>query len=437
MTGDVLAARASAQPLRSQPVPATGSAADDALRALLCLSIATLVFEGPLRWAGALSGWANLIYLRDAIPVGSVVFLFARSLLLRGWLDVPVAAVTSVLILHALVALVLGLAPFQVAFGLKTFMYLLYGMAMWPLLQDRWPALLRVAAGVWAVSLAGVALDFAIGPFPWEGLEYETAFGAAHTTWRWWIADGIPRLPGFARSSFNAAMILGISGALTLIRLRRPWSRAIVVALTFAGIAATTSKGMLLAFPLAAAWLVYPAGAGQARTGRWLIHSLCALGLVLPLAMVLLGIGTGLRPDDWPELSLTAWERFSRVWPEAFELLPSGIAGLLGGGLGSIGTPQLFGLDPHRFNPGDSVAVFLLVNFGVAGALYYLLPALMLRRVAAVADDGVARAYAALLIIGYGYGISISMLEEMFFAIALGLALGAAFKAIGSRPARP
>jgi hypothetical protein len=434
LTTQVLGTRGPAWP---HHVPAAGTAVDQLLRVLLGVFVATLVVEGPLRWAAALSGWPNLLYLRDAIPAGSLAVLVMRSFVLHRWLDLSILLAAAVLAIHALAGLMLGLAPFQVALGFKTFMYLLYGIAMWPLLQDRWPAVLRAAGVVWAVSLSGLALDFAIGPMPWEGMEYDTAFGVVATTWTWWQSAGIPRLPGLARASFNAAMILGISGVLAMVGLGRPSLRLLVAGLTFAGILVTTSKGMLLAFPLATAWLLHASGGdGHARAGRWMIHALCALGLAFPAMAAVFDLGAGQRPDAWPDLIQSAWERFSQVWPAAFDLLPQGIAGLLGGGLGSIGTPQLFGFHPHRFNPGDSLAVFLLVNFGIAGALYYVLPALTVRGAVAGSQDGVARAYVALLVIGYGYGSSISMIEETFFATTLGIALGAALSGLERRRER-
>jgi hypothetical protein len=431
LSTDVLANPVAAGPAWPQGASGASAGVDHLLRVLLCVFIATLVVEGPLRWAAALSGWPNLLYLRDAIPAGSVLVLLLRPFVLHRWLDLPILVAGSVLVLHALAGILLGLAPFQVAFGFKTFLYLLYGMAMWPLLQRRWPSVLRGAVVVCAVTLSGLAVCFAIGPMPWEGLEYDTAFGAVATTWRWWLEGGIERLPGFARSSFNAAMIAGISGLLAMAWLRRPWLRLALACLVFAGILATTSKGMLLAFPLAAAWLAYPSdGPGHARAGRWMVQGLCALGLALPATVLLLDVGAGVRPQEWPDLVHSAWERFSQVWPEAFELLPPGMAGVFGAGLGGIGTPQLFGFHPHRFNPGDSLAVFLLVDFGIAGIVYYALPALALRAVVAGSPPGVARVSVALLVIGYGYGHSISMLEETFFATALGLAIGAAFSAL-------
>jgi hypothetical protein len=54
---------------------------------------------------------------------------------------------------------------------------------------------------------------------------------------------------------------------------------------------------------------------------------------------------------------------------------------------------------------------------------------LSLHRVAALQTATVHRAYVALLLIAYGYGVSINMVEESFFAIVFGLCCGVAASA--------
>jgi hypothetical protein len=126
---------------------------------------------------------------------------------------------------------------------------------------------------------------------------------------------------------------------------------------------------------------------------------------------------------------LSVWERFTVMWPLAFDLLPEGPQALLGAGLGSIGSPQLYGDAPHRMNAADNFAVFMMINFGLPGLCYYALPALLLRRVASTQTATVHGACVAILVIAYGYGMSISMVEESFFAVCFGLCCGVATSA--------
>ena len=405
---------------------AIGQAADRTGDAFLCLLLgvylASLVFEGPLRYALARTGFPNALYLRDAIPAGTLAFLFLRSLIVDKAIEPRIAVPVALLVLHGALATLFGVSFFSILFGFKIFMFLPYGMAMWPLVRRRFETALTAASIIFAVTLAGVLLNFLLERLPWEGFEYESAFGTVTATRMWWIPGGISRLPGFTRTSFNAAMILGITGMLTMVKFRRFLPGAAVALMTIAALLATTSKGMILAFPVAALWLLADR---NGASGRMLVYVLCAVTLAFPFVIVLFDLGSSMPASAFPPLIVSAWERFTMMWPLAFDLLPDGPAAALGAGLGSIGTPQLYGAAPHRVNAADSLAVFMMVNFGLLGLLYYVAPALAQRRVAGTENAIVRRAYTGVLVIAYGYGISISMIEESFFAICLGLALGA------------
>jgi hypothetical protein len=404
-------------------------AADSVLCVLLGAYLVTLAFEGPLRYALALAGLPDALYVRDAIPAGSLLFLFCRAMFARGELDLRIAVPASVLALHAAYAALMGVALFSIAFGIKIFMFIPYGVAMWPLVRKRMRIGLAFMVALFAATLAGVLANFFAGTLPWEGLEYTTAFGATTTTRTWWIPGGIARLPGFTRTSFNAAMILGITGVLAMVYARRQALQLLIAAAGLAGIVLTTSKGMILAFPVAAAWLVlrnrWP------LRGHLLVGVLCAVTFALPPLVVYSGLAAVLSADELPVQLMSVWERFSQMWPEAFALLPDGPAALLGGGPGSIGTPQAYGASPHLLNAADNIAVFMLVSLGLPGLFYCAIPALGLRRVAATQPREVHAACAALLMLAYGYGMSISMIEESFFSIMFGLCLGAVVAAPG------
>jgi len=398
---------------------------DSLLSVLLGLYITTLLFEGVLRYVFATAGFPNALYVRDVIPVVSVLFLFLRALLADRRIELPIAIALVLLACHAAWAMVLGVNNFAIAFGLKIFMFIPYGMAMWPLVRRRWRFALTFAAAMFAVTAAGVFANFFLQKMPWEGLEYQTAFGSVTSTRLWWVPGGFSRLPGFARTSFDAAMILGITGMLALLRFRHLAVRLSIIALGLVAIVLTTSKGMILAFPVAASWLI-AADRWPWMKGRVLVTTLCAVTAVLPLLMVGYNLSTSMHASNFPAAINSVWERFSMVWPQAFDLLPDGPAALLGAGPGSIGTPQLYGAAPHHFNPADNLAIFLVVNFGLLGLGYYALPAWILPKVADFESTEIHRAYVGMLVIAYGYGMSISMIEESFFCLFFGLSLGIA-----------
>src|SRR6185369_574937 len=126
------------------------------------------------------------LYLRDAIPVATLVVLFLRPLLSENRVDLAVAIPAALLAFHAAYSAIAGVAFFAIAFGLKIFMFIPYGMAMWPLLRQRLDRCLTAASIMFAVTSAGVFANALLGTMPWEGLEYQTAFGTNSTTLMWW-----------------------------------------------------------------------------------------------------------------------------------------------------------------------------------------------------------------------------------------------------------
>jgi hypothetical protein len=408
--------------------PGADRAGDFLLCALLIVYLSSLLGEGALRYMLAVSGVPNALYLRDAIPAATLAALFLRSLFSEDKIDLVIAIPMALLVFHATYSAMAGLALFSIAFGLKIFIFIPYGMAMWPLVRRRFALSLMVASIMFAVALLGVFANFFLEKMPWEGLEYETAFGEVSTTREWWMSDGTRRLPGFARTSFNAAMILGITGLLALIRFRRLLAQLLITVSAIAAIVLTTSKGMVLGFPLAAFWVMVQQRKPR-LSGAGLVGTVCIATLALPLSIVYFGLSSSMSVSSFPTLLVSVWERFTMMWPLAFDLLPEGPQAVLGAGLGSIGTPQSFGGAPHRFNAADNFSIFMLINFGLPGLCYYALPALSLRKVAAAETAMIYRAYVGLLLIAYGYGMSINMAEESFFAVMFGLCCGAATRA--------
>lgn len=398
--------------------------ADSVLCALLGIYLGSLVLEGVIRYLLVLAGVPNAIYLRDAIPLATLALLFVRPLVNDGKIDLAILLPAGVLAFHAAYSAMAGVAFFSIAFGLKILMFIPYGMAMWPLVRQRFDQALRWASFMFVVTAAGVVVNFVFGAMPWEGLEYESAFGTVSTTRVWWMGDAA-RLPGFARTSVDAAMILGITGLLTLMRFGRLWQQAGIAGCAAVGIVLTTSKGMILAFPLAALWVIVQQRNPKMK-GAFLLWTLCGASAVLPLSMVFLGLGSEMSDASIPTILLSLWERFTSSWPEAFDLMPDGAQGLLGAGIGSIGSPQMYGNTAHMFSAADNFAVYMIVSFGVPGLLYYAAPVLLAGKVAAVESDMVHRAFIGMLLLAYGYGAATSMAEASFFSVFFGLCCGCA-----------
>jgi hypothetical protein len=384
--------------------------------------LTTFVFEGPLRYGLAKSGFPNALYLRDAVAVIAIAFIFFRSLLTRGWIEPCIAFVLCILLFHFLLGLFFDLPLFQALFGFKVFVALVFGVAVCPILERRFSLLLGILAVFFLISVLGIFVNYIVQKMPWEGLNYETAFGMVAGTREWWIPGGIRRLPGLSRTSFDAAMIVGISGFTCMLLFKRVWLRLLIAAIALMAIILTTTKGMNQAFLIITLWMLFRNRPVFLPMGRLLVFTLLALAVALPSVVVFFDIGNAVMKQDVPFLLTSLWDRFSWMWPKAFDLMTEPENYILGNGLGSIGTPQSYGQDYRQLNAADNIFVFTFVIFGPLSLLYLCYPAW---RVLRSPDCGDITIWViGFLIICYGYGLTTNMLEQPFFSALLGMVFG-------------
>jgi hypothetical protein len=397
--------------------------------ALFCLYLSTYVVEGALRYALFSIGRPNLIYFRDLIAVCSVAFLFCRALFLQRQLDAPITVTACVLFAHACIGFAQGLDFYQIAFGVKVFLSLLYGVALWPVVCSRTKTLYVVIWLFFVVNAIGIAINWYLGSMPWEGQLYDTAFGAVTTTREWW-ADGVRRLPGVARASYDAALMAGLCGIAIVASSTRLFIRIFVSAIAMSVIVLTTTKGMILALSIGTIWLLLPRSSANLRLGRLIVFALLFTTCALPTLVVLYDWGAEFSSAQIPGFMSSLWERFQDMWPHAFKILSSPLHILVGAGIGAIGIPQTISTSFVELNAADNVFIYYLVDFGLLGVLYLAFPALVSARVCIKERPPIGYVYLGLLIIAYGYGMTTNMAEEPFFSVFFGLAYGLAFSQI-------
>lgn len=416
------------------PVPgadASSRRADRTMVWVCALWLTTFLLEGPLRAALQQFGVANLLYARDLIPVAGVVLGFAVPLVHRRALPPGLVLVTWLLAVHLCVGLLVGGTLFQRLFGLKMFMPLLFAVAIFPSVRNEFALFMRFMACFFVVTVAGVLVNHAVGAMPWEGLTYDTAFGSMQTTKQWWIPGGTSRLPGFTRASFDAAMIIGVTGAMVLALTRSRWLRALIFAAGTVAIVLTTSKGMVVAFAVAAGWLlVANRSAASLTVGKFIACGLLVVTCLVPTLFMVVSVSE--NTNDVPDLLMSLWDRFSWMWPAAYALLPDGFGALTGTGLGGIGTALAHAPEGTAWNAADSIFVYYFVTFGLVGIAYLAFPLLAVLGADADADPN-AFVRVAVLIIAFGYGLSINMIEQPVFATVFGLLYAQGFARLRER----
>ena len=408
--------------------PLTRMKLDDCLFFALIFYLATFVFEALIRYELAQAHLENLLYFRDLIYGLSVAILAMRAILQRNQIHFGNSAIALVLLIHFIMGMLNGLALFSQLLAIKVFFPLLYGSAMWPIVSQRFTAFLLWMRFFFFASLLAVALQKIFGAMFWENQTYETAFGVSHTSRTWWT-DGELRLAGVARTSFDAAVMIGLGAFSSLLLARKAWQRIIICILSLVGIFWTTTKGMLMVFFVLSLWFLFSNTRHRFTIGRAIASVYFVLAVSLPIIVVFYDLGNHGSVRTAPPFLSSLWDRFSWMWPNAFDLFNQSWQYLTGMGIGAIGTAQLFGPDYYRVNAGDNIFVYCFVTFGVMAAPYLAFP-LFQTWYRPGGNDQRSIWQIGILLMTFGYGMTTNIIEEAFFCCMVGLCFGAAFSVI-------
>ena len=321
------------------------------------------VLDGAIRYTLANAGLTSLVYLPKTLLALMVVAALAADLA-RGRMSAAQLGALALLaagVVHGY--LVLGNAV-QVAFGLWVLIPFLGGIVALPALLRALPRVRRYAFFLWAVAVGGVLINV-VHPWPWIGLEYGLG-GVAIEGSRLWGTEGLVRLPGFSRASFEAANQILLLAAVLLV-CSRGWRRLLVWLLSGVSIALTTSKTPLLAYLVLTAfclthhvlpryaWRLVPVG-------------LATLCVALPLSTLLVSYDFSAALQDPVPRALLAslGDRLESVWPETLAMVVEDGNVVLGRGVGGIGMAhQYFGT--AAYSPADNLGVYLYALFGILG----------------------------------------------------------------------
>jgi hypothetical protein len=390
------------------------------LAAALALYFLTFVLEGPLRYVLALASFETALYARDAVLLSAIILATLRHL--RRPLSMYVVGMLFLLSFHSLTGVLFTAQPLQVAFGLKMILPFVLGVVIykWARLESR--ALHATVLFFFVVTVTGIFLNY-FQPFDWEGFSYRIGETNVQGAVRWWHDGGQKRLAGFARSSYDAAILVVACATFLAIYIRNVPGKLLLWAVAGFAIVLTTTKGALFAYAVLSLFFAVRMRLG--RNG----HSWALGFLWLPAGiMILLPVYSGVldvRLDfDSPieRLLLGSYaERMENVWPRAFENLGQAGSFMIGRGIGGIGTPQLY-FEPALWNFADNLFVFIYSTCGIIAFAYIFFflwqaQGLKLRR----SVDALTYANLMFALI---YGITTAVLENAVIAFLLGLACG-------------
>ena len=378
----------------------------------------TLVFEGPLRYTLSSIGLGTLIYLRDLLGASCIFVGVFWAVRVRRNIYDPLVVTVYFLVMFALLGLLIQeVTIFSTAFGIKIYAVLIFGIAAAEGVTQHRKTFERAILLFGLASSLGVLINYAVGKLPWEALTYETAFGIVSTTKEWW-AEGERRLSGFARASFDAAMVIGLSAGLILPTKNRLYV-ATIGSLFLASVYLTTSKSMILAVALLIAWLLFTPQRFRHRTGLFICTCFLLLMICLPAISCTFEFNEQLMYQVPHGLS-SFIERIVSMWPKSCAILNSPYSWIFGGGIGSIGVPQQYMRLTGGYSSGDNLFVYLYVSGGLvwATAFIYSYVKSIREKSFALFDRDV---FTGLTMIIMVYGFTTNMIEQPFFSLVAGL----------------
>ncbi len=385
------------------------------LRVAFCIVLLTFSVEALIRFGLYQIGAESLLYIRDLILVFIVAYATLREVVLKK--IGPFGIALFLLAVHAAVGLLQLPDPRQVAFGLKIFLPVLAGMAATPFLvrDGRFPVLFFGV--LWAICAAGIAFDH-YAELPWTGLTY-SVMGREIEANRLWYTGGVDRLSGFSRFSWDAAAQILFTGLIVVMVPRHRILRLALWIITGVVVALTTTKGMIVAYALCTFCLIMGSILRGSLDLSKPVLLLCVFACItLPFIGTALDLPTSSRTTRLIFSSLA--DRIESTWPDAIQQFEKN-SPLIGGGIGSIGTPQKF-FAPDT-NPADNLFVYILNLFGLFALPYVLLLAWKsLTLVGGAGESDRFFSYVALAL--FSAGIVINVIESPFLALFLGLLIG-------------
>lgn len=419
----------------------TSSALDEfAGLALIVSATAYLYFDafgGVIRFALPAVGLTMLAYSPAGIAIIALLCHFVARL---GDVESvkPMLATLAFALIAIGLSFALGRSLGEVGFALYIWLSFLVALAITQRrMHDR---LVGAMVPIFFIATAGVLLNIVVR-YPWVDASYEV-LGRQMVAARDWEAYGMPRLSGFTRASYTAAAQILICYVALEHRTKSLAWRAGFWAVGLVAIYYTTSKSPMLAMallPLTYFLVGRIRDSGAARR-RWAASALMAFWLLLVFAGPFLAMtygpqlypaGTGVGAD----YSSFA-DRVLNTWPNAIAMIDryDPVQWVFGRGLGSIGSPQQLS-HPDSYNPGDNLAIYLFVTFGLASLVFGVLMFRGGQRAIAAGSRG--RRDFVLIIAMLGIGTAANVIESILPSMILAIACARPRSRRPSRSERP
>jgi len=303
----------------------------------------------------------------------------------------------------------------QVGFGIKLLLPFFAGMCLWTTALDGGPRVTRMYYACWGIACLGVVLDW-FGLL--DGLNHveTTVDGVRGFGYQKYYAADVTRISGFSRNWGSAAANIALLALILVAHTAKPGRRWLIVIMSLWPLWLTNTKSMIIAFVVTVAVKLL-AGRRADLIYRFMLLVLVLLVVLTPIVMS----GVQLHSPDMSSFGL--WSFVDRVrdsWPRAWRIINTSGLGVLGRGIGGVGSPQ-YVWDPTNYTSADNLFMLAYGYFGVAAFPYFVIICVA----AARAGQHRPSLSAALMILicELCSGITATILENPFDAFACGAAV--------------
>jgi hypothetical protein len=383
--------------------------------ALFLLYAFSTIIDGVLRYILVnVSVPVEVLYGRDlALAVTAAAIVLARIRQREGMIFLVLALAAA---LHGVIGWSSTHSAAQVFFGFKVLIIIGFGAIAARDIDLTSRTARRWLLVFWLITVFGVVLS-AVIELPWSGLVYSVGDIDVEAS-RSWSNEGIGRAAGFSRFSFSASIQVALLSLFLITTAQSRLRQIAVFAVGLAAIYLTDAKGSLVAF-IVASLLFWCFGHRQLVL---LKATTCMVALIVVLLPIVLpGLHVESSVGHFNVLRSFV-ERLVLGWPDAWTLIFHNGHGLLGRGIGGIGSAQrLFA--PSFYVPCDNLFLFLFGYFGLFAPIYLGMPVIRLLQLPPQTSARLRFAAFALLYL-LTYGAVVSILEDQFAGIFLGLVIG-------------
>ncbi len=379
------------------------------------------IISGALRYVLHKAGVVWLAYLPKFLLVGMTLMALVALSQNR-----VVFATTAGMALFAVIGLLQGLSPVQIAFGATIFFPMVFGELFWPYVNANPRRFALICALVLVVACVGLLWNV-LGNIPWSGFTYNLG-GQVIEGAREWGTIGLIRPSGFARLSAVAAIHV-MTLTLILLPLLAEKSRLLAVLLGFLGlvfVVLTTTRAAIAAMLL----ILLLAWFNPFRLHRLVLGAFLVLSIFIPFTSTVMNYGVDCSDPLAFALLASFDERLTVAWPEGLRLISQHSVPLLGRGLSGVGTGEkYFGIIEGGFagfEVMDNYALYLYGNFGVVGLIFLVaqfLAAMRLIESDSSLKQGFGLALGALLL----FGFTTDSAENLLSGVVIGIGLRAGF----------